>query len=112
MATVVQGHRAEKAVSDHLINLGYQVLDRNWKTPICEIDIIAKKQDTIFFVEVKYRINRLQGEGFEYITAKKARQMDFAARIWTAQNNWDGDYRLAAASVGGLDFTGIELVEL
>ncbi len=98
------GAKAEAKVAEYLQNNGYKILDRNWKTPKCEIDIIAKKQTCIYFVEVKYRSNAHQGDGFDYVTSAKQRQMQYAAQMWVAKNNWDDEYCLAAASVSGSDF--------
>lgn len=112
MNTKIYGQKAEIAVASRLQALGYKILHQNWKTPVCEIDIIAKKDGVIYFVEVKYRLKKTQGDGFEYINHKKQRQMDFAARIWLSQSNWDGDYRFMAVAVSGLNFDEIKLVEL
>jgi len=110
--TTAIGQSAETAVASHLVQDGYQILARNWKTKICEIDIIARKDDVIYFVEVKYRAGEGQGTGFEYIGPKKMRQIGFAARVWCQNNDWEGDYRLLGAEVSGLNFEDIGLVEI
>ena len=112
MKTTAQGQTAEAAVADSLTEQGYQILGRNWKTKFCEIDIIAKKDDVVYFTEVKYRASSKQGSGFDYILPKKLKQIEFAAKIWNQQNNWDGDWRLTAAAVSGPDHQNIELIEL
>ena len=61
MASVDAGRRAEKAAATYLEMRGYQIIERNWRRPRCEIDIVAKKGDVIYFVEVKYRRNDNQG---------------------------------------------------
>lgn len=91
---------------------GYELIDRNWKTRVCEIDLVMRKSRAIYFVEVKYRRQAAQGDGFEYVGPKKLRRMDFAARVWCQTCNWDGDYRLMAAAVSGDDCQDIQLVEL
>ena len=78
------GGMAEAKVEDFLIVRGFKVLERNWKTRACEIDVVARKGDCLYFVEVKYRENSAQGEGFDYMTAKKLSQMEFAARYYVA----------------------------
>lgn len=104
------GNRAEDVVSEYLVERGYKIRDRNWKTPQCEVDIIAEKDGCIYFVEVKYRSNPAQGSGFEYITTAKQRQMSFAANYWVAQNRWNGEYVLSGAEVSGPDFE-VEFIE-
>jgi uncharacterized protein (TIGR00252 family) len=93
------GNAAESRAAEYLQNLGYKVVDRNWRTRYCEIDIVAEKERTVWFVEVKFRKNSSQGAGYEYVTPKKLQQMHFAAEMWVQSNKWNGDYRLAVTSV-------------
>jgi Holliday junction resolvase-like predicted endonuclease len=95
------GHDAEKRAAEYLEEQGYRIRELNWKTRYCEIDIVAEKDDTIYFVEVKSRKNSFQGTGFEYITPKKLKQMQFAAEMWVQANDWNGGYQLAAVSIDG-----------
>ncbi|MBX4201626.1 YraN family protein [Candidatus Saccharibacteria bacterium] len=112
MKTTEQGLKAEQAVADLLQQNGFELIDKNWKTKVCEIDLVTEKDKTIFFVEVKYRSNLAQGDGFDYITGQKLKQMTFAAEVWKRQYNWGGDYRLMAAAVSGNDCQDIQLIEL
>lgn len=93
------GQVAEETVAEYLKSNGYKILDRNWKTKFCEVDIIARKDGVVHFVEVKFRGGSNQGDGFDYITHAKLRQMGFAAQIWVSQNNYDGEHVLSAAQV-------------
>ena len=106
----LSGQAAEDAVEKFLAGKGYKIIDRNWKTKWCEIDIAAKKDNCIYFVEVKYRSSGLQGGGFDYITARKLQKMDLAARSWVEINDWEGEYTLSAAEVSGADFA-IDFIE-
>jgi putative endonuclease len=112
--TTQRGHQAENEAAKQMRKLGYEILSQNWRTARCEIDIVAQKGKIVYFVEVKFRASSAQGEGLEYITEKKLSQMRFAARIWVQQNNWDGDWRLAAIGVttDGQQYLFGELVEL
>ena len=56
MRTTQLGQVAEGAVADELQTQGYRIVDRNWKTKVCEIDIVASKDKVIYFVEVKFRV--------------------------------------------------------
>lgn len=47
------GNDGEQRVNDYLKKNGYQVIDRNWRTRTGEIDIIAYKEETLVFLEVK-----------------------------------------------------------
>ncbi|MDQ2973036.1 MAG: YraN family protein [bacterium] len=96
------GDFGEEAVANYLTNVGYRILNRNWKTRWCEIDIVAQKEKTVYFVEVKFRKSTNWGDGLEYITPKKQQQMRFAAEMWMQTNRWRGDAQLSAASVDSL----------
>lgn len=79
---LTSGHLAEELAANHLVQSGFRIIDRNWKTKWCEIDVIAERDGKIHFVEVKYRKSDSQGDGLHYVTATKQRQMKFAAELW------------------------------
>lgn len=82
------GRIAEDAATNYLYEHGYTIVDRNWKTKYCEIDIVAIKGKTLYLVEVKYRENDKYGNGVEAITDKKLNQMKFAAKIYWHNTHW------------------------
>ena len=47
------GEDGENRATEYLISKGFAIIERNWRTKGGEIDIIAFKNDTIVFVEVK-----------------------------------------------------------
>lgn len=98
------GQRAERIAANHLLELGYEIIRQNWKTKWCEVDIVAQKDGIVHLVEVKYRRTARQGSGLEYITFKKRRQMQFAAKLWQAQQEITRSIQLAALEVSGAKF--------
>lgn len=106
------GRAAESVVAQFLAKHGYDIVDRNWRTKQCEIDIVAQKDERMYFVEVKYRSDSSRGSGFEYITASKLRQMEFASRCWVAAHKWEGEYVLSGAAVAGTSYAVTFLEEL
>lgn len=104
MTTFTTGRQAEAAAVEYLKKLGYNILEQNWRTRFCEIDIIASQNGVIYFVEVKYRQSNAYGSGLEYITPKKQKQMAFAAEFWVSENKWRGGYQLAAIEISGDQF--------
>lgn len=102
------GHEAERLAAEYLKKIGFKIRQMNWRTKHCEIDIVAEKDETIFLVEVKYRSNDNQGEGFNYITPAKLRQMKFAAEMWVSDHEWSGQYTLGVLSAGPDSFEFIE----
>lgn len=104
------GNEGEKKAADYLESNEYQITDRNWKTKWCEIDIIANKGDTLYFVEVKYRKNGNAGDGFAAITKTKLRQMAFAAEYYQAVHPKMQNVKLAVISITGdkLEYLEVE----
>lgn len=49
------GKQGENAAADFLRVRGYRIRTRNFRVPIGEIDIVAEKEGTLVFVEVKTR---------------------------------------------------------
>lgn len=95
------GDAAEDEATNHLVRLGHDIVDRNWKTKYCEIDIVSTKDDIVYFTEVKYRKSADQGGGTAAITPKKLNQMHFAARLYAQVNQLSGDLRLAVVTLTG-----------
>lgn len=98
------GESGEQQVAKFLKDNKYKILNKNWKTPKCEIDLVAKKDNCIYFVEVKYRSNENQGSGFDYITSSKLKHMTYAAESWLQSHDWQGESSLAVAEVLGDNF--------
>lgn len=99
-----RGDMGENAAAVFLQREGHEILERNWKTKFCEIDIVSLHNDVLYFTEVKYRKNAQQGDGIAAITPKKLRQMTFAARYYALKHGSTSDLRLAAVSVAGSEF--------
>jgi Holliday junction resolvase-like predicted endonuclease len=111
MTTTSIGRAAEQAAGEELTRRGYEIAAFNWRTRTCEIDIVAKRDNCVHFVEVKYRHADLQGPGLDYVTKSKLRQMTFAAEEWAHENRWNGDMNLAAIEVCAPDFAIGEFIE-
>lgn len=81
------GRRTETIGAQFLADRAFTILDRNWRTRWCEIDTVALHGNDVYFVEVKYRATSAFGSGFDYITQRKLRQMQFAAEFWLGRAN-------------------------
>ncbi len=111
MTTTETGRKAEAAAKVYLEMRGYEIIELNYRRPRCEIDIIARKDEVIHFVEVKYRFNDEQGGGLEAITATKLKQMQRAAWSWVEEYKWHGEYVLSAVDIAGSDFAVLSFIE-
>ena len=68
------GKKGEKIARRYLKKQGWKIVEKNFKTPMGEIDIIARKGDVCAFVEVKTRLSDIFGLPSEAVTeARKAK---------------------------------------
>lgn len=74
-ATQALGRFGEDAAARHLLDVGFEVLERNWRCSVGEIDIVARDGDTIVVVEVKTRRGVGFGAPLEAVTARKAARL-------------------------------------
>lgn len=74
------GYIGEQTVCDYLRNNGYEILKRNFTVKGGEIDIIAKKNDTVCFVEVKTRKQGALSSGEQALTSAKRKHIIYAAK--------------------------------
>jgi putative endonuclease len=69
------GKSGEDLAVQELVNRGYAVLNRRYRTRYGEIDIVADHHGTIVFVEVKTRVTRDFGGAAEAVTPYKQRRL-------------------------------------
>lgn len=69
------GRKGEKAALSFLRKKGYKILERNFRCRFGEIDIVAKKEDRIVFVEVRSRENLNLGHPEESLTYTKKKRL-------------------------------------
>lgn len=107
------GDGGEAAACSQLEKLGHQIIDRNWRTKYCEIDIVSKVGDNYFFTEVKHRKNASYGDGLAAVTPAKLRQMRFAADLYAQKHQLTkNDLRLMAVATIGNPPIVIDVVEI
>ncbi len=80
------GNKYEDGAVKLLLSSGYEILERNYRVRAGEIDIIAQKDNTIIFIEVKYRSSIKFGYGIEAIDYRKMRRIYNAAKIYLLTN--------------------------
>jgi len=69
------GKAGEIAARAYLEELGYTIVEVNYRCPIGEIDIVTRDRDTIVLVEVRTKTSRSYGSPEESINAEKARRL-------------------------------------
>lgn len=81
------GKRGEELAAVHLRETGYEILEMNYHCPLGEIDIVASKEDTLVFIEVKSRTNLNFGYPQEGLTAAKCRKLTQLAEYYLKEKN-------------------------
>ena len=107
------GDRGEQVVADFLTAAGHEIVARNYKTKLFEVDIISQKAQMLYFTEVKYRSGRDFGGALDFIDKKKQQKMHLAVAGFLATHPEYADFTpiLAVAAVGE-DFKLEEWFEL
>ena len=70
----------EEKAAAYLKEKGYRILEKNYRCPLGEIDLIAEESGYLVFIEVKYRRTSRLGTGEEAVNTKKQRRILGAAR--------------------------------
>ncbi len=81
------GQKGEELAIQFLTEKGYHILEHNFKVIFGEIDIIAKKNHSICFVEVKSRKSRKFGLPEEAITEYKKKKIIRVAQYYIKQKD-------------------------
>ncbi len=85
-ARLTLGAWGEDRAAEYLCQQGLKIIERNFRTPVGEIDIIARNRKFLVFVEVKTRRSTAFGTPQEAVGARKQRQIIRTAH-WYLQNN-------------------------
>jgi putative endonuclease len=76
------GISAESRAAALLVAKGFRILSRRWKSPVGEIDIVARRRSLLIFVEVKARNNL--DDAAESVTPRQRQRIAAAAEAWLA----------------------------
>lgn len=69
------GKRGEKIAANFLKKQGYQIIERNYRAKMGEVDIVAREAETIVFIEVKTRRSTDFGLPEEALSYDKRRRL-------------------------------------
>jgi putative endonuclease len=76
------GDFGERVAAAHLESKGYRILERNFRIREGEVDIVAERQGTLVFVEVRTRRGPAMGTAAESVTPTKAARLVAAAQAY------------------------------
>lgn len=97
------GDEGEQMARNWLKQKGYVILETNWRFRKYEVDIIAKKDETIVFVEVKSRKNNTFGEPEIFVTKQKQNFLIAAANQYIIQRDIDLETRFDIIAITWLN---------
>lgn len=86
MNNIQKGKLGEEIATNYLVSKGAKILQNNYKLNFGEIDIIAKINQDIVFVEVKARSNLNFGYPAEAVNLKKQRKIRNVAKYFIVKN--------------------------
>jgi putative endonuclease len=109
------GILGENLACEFLANNGYRIIEKNFRCPGGEVDIVAQQEETLVFVEVRTRRSRRFGGPEESITPVKMEKLrTVAAYYWQSHRDLPDSWRIDVVAIQ-MDSHGrvsrIELIE-
>jgi len=74
-----QGERAEQWACDYLLQQGLALITKNYRCKAGEIDLVMKHQNSLVFIEVRYRKNQQFGGALASVTTAKQHKLRLTA---------------------------------
>ena len=82
------GRRGESIAEGYLLSLGYRILERNYRNPFGEMDLIAMEGSTVVFVEVKTRNSSRFGSPELAVDLRKQQRLSRIAMEYLVRKAW------------------------
>lgn len=95
----ITGNRGESLAVEHLQMKGYEILSRNYRNKWGEVDIVAKHNKIVVFVEVKTKTTDKFGEPWEMVNSWKIEQVKRMGELWCREYGWEGRVRVDVVGV-------------
>lgn len=95
------GAAAERAAEAFLKGLGWEILERNWRSRGGELDLVARDGEVVVFVEVRSRADASFGSPEETVAAAKRRKLVFTARAYLLEKGLDAETRFDVVAFEG-----------
>jgi len=93
-------HFGEESACRFLRKNGYKIVDRNYRTPQGEIDIIAGRKRILLFVEVRTRSSNHFAQPWESVGHRKQKNLRSAAKMYIQEKAiFDAEFRFDVISI-------------
>jgi putative endonuclease len=83
---VARGRWGEQRAVDRYLADGYDILDRNWRCDVGELDLVVRRSEAVVFVEVKARADERFGPAAAAVDHRKQRRLRILAARWLADH--------------------------
>lgn len=84
---ITLGRFGEDLARERLTDLGYRILEANYRCSLGEIDLVARDGDVLVFVEIKTRRDEPSGQVKEAVTRRKQTQLSKVALAYMKARN-------------------------
>ena len=109
----ISGAKGEELAVSYLRKQGYKIIDRNFRSRVGEIDIIAIDKDTLVFIEVKARSSNEFGSPLDAITYWKMNSLIKTAQYYKLKNpRLPEAMRIDAVAITLDHFNDLKTIEL
>ena len=83
------GRYGERVAARHLTDAGMEIVARNWRCAVGELDIVARDGPVVVFAEVKTRSSEMFGDPAEAVDEVKAARLRRLAVLWLEEHGLD-----------------------
>jgi len=98
-----KGKVAEEIACSHLKQNGLKLIDKNFYSRYGEVDLIMQDQDTLVFIEVRYRKNLDYGGALESVTPAKQKKIQTTALYYMQKKGSEHNSRFDVVALTGND---------
>jgi putative endonuclease len=93
------GRYGEELAATFLEDQGFKIVARNFRYGHAEIDLIARREKWMLFIEVKTRAGAAYGEPEDFVSPSQGRRIMYAAEEYIFKVDWQGHIRFDVISV-------------
>ena len=108
MDKILSGKDGEEKACNQLKSKKYKILEKNYRCLYGEIDIIAKYNNTLVIIEVKYRKSAKFGKGYEAVNYTKQQKIIKTLQYYINEKNVKMPVRFDVISIDDNEITHIE----
>lgn len=108
---LLKGKDAEQQALRHLEQSGMQMIECNYRCKLGEIDLVMQDQETLVFVEVRYRKSTAFGSAIESVTSGKQKKLLATANHYLQHRRSSAPCRFDVVGLTGQNKVQIEWIK-